>query len=857
MIASTMAKVTLRNLGAHKLRLGLTALAVILGVSFVSGTLIFKDTMTRTFDGVFAAAYQDVEVIVRAERSFTASEENPARPIPQSVLAAVREKTPDAKKATGASEGYAAIVGRNGKVIGGQTMTQLGGDWTDDSGARLRIESGGPPRAPGEVVIDSVSAKKGGFKAGDQVTILTQGPSQTMRISGILNLNSLGALDRYITYTLFTPEVAQRLLVKPGHYSQIYVEAKSGVSTEQLRDQIAAVLPAGYEAVTGEQEVGEGRAEIKQIFDFLTVFLLVFAGIAVFVGSFIIFNTFSMLIAQRTRELALLRAVGASRRQVTRSVLGEAIGVGLAGSTLGLAVGAGLALGLRALFGIFGIDLPATRPVFALPTVLWSYAIGMLVTLVAAYFPARRAAKVPPVAAMRDDIALPARSLRRVSPTNLPRPTSLGVIGGSALCVLGAAALARGLAMSGEDGTSLVGFGAASVFLAVALLSPVLSRPVTWLLGWPFARFRGAVGRLSRENARRNPRRTAATASALMIGLALVAMVSVLAQSMKASVDRTFDGGLGADYTLRATGVAGFSPDAITAVAAAPGVGSVTPVRIGAIRIAGARQPVTVADPQGLVTSLKLTIDRGTAALGPNQLLVQRSAAREWGWSVGSTVPGEYPDGTEAQLRVAGIVADNPAMESPYVINPAGYQPHAPGGLVQLAYVDTHGADARRALESALTAYPNVELQDRQQAKAEARSEVDQLLRMIIALLVLSIIIAALGIVNTLALSVIERTREIGLLRAVGMSRRQLRQMVRQESILIAAFGAALGLTAGVGFGCALQRAMADQGVRVLSIPYGQLALYALAAAVIGVVAAIWPARRAARMDVLRAITTE
>ncbi|HEU5160949.1 MAG TPA: ABC transporter permease [Streptosporangiaceae bacterium] len=785
---------------------------------------------------------------MRAKRSFAATDESPARPIPRSVLATVRERTPGAAKVTGAAEGYAAIVGKDGKVIGGQTMTQLGGDWTDDMATRLRIESGRPPRAPNEVVIDSVSAGKGGLAAGDPVTILTQGPTRTMRISGVVGLGSLGALDRYITYTLFTPEVAQRLLVKPGHYSQIYVEAGPDMPVDRLRDQVAAALPAGYEAVTGDQEAGEGRAEIKRIFSFLTVFLLIFAGVSVFVGSFIIFNTFSMLVAQRTRELALLRAVGASRRQVTRSVLGEAIGVGLIGSTLGLAAGAGLAVGLRALFGIFGIDLPVTRPVFAAPTVVWSYAVGMLVTVVAAYPPARRAAKIPPVAALRDDVALPARSLR------------LRVAGGIALSALGAGALARGLAGSGEEGASLVGLGAAVVFLAVALLSPVLSRPVTWLLGWPVARLPGAagtIGRMSRENTRRNPRRTAATASALMIGLALVAMISVLAQSMKVSVDETFDRGFGADYTLAATGVAGFSPAAVTAAAAAPGVAGVTPVRIGTIKLAGARQPVTVVDPPALVTSTKLAIERGTAAIGAHQLLVQRAAAAEWGWSVGSIVPGEYPDGTTASLRVAGIFTDNPAVAIPYVMTPAGYAPHAPGELIQLAYVDTRGGDARRALESALAAYPNVELRDRRQAKAEARDEVDQLLQMIIALLVLSILIAALGIVNTLALSVVERTREIGLLRAVGVSRRQLRRMVRQESMLIAAFGAALGLTVGVGSGWALRRAMADQGVHELSIPYGLLALYALAAIVIGVVAAIWPARRAARMDVLRAITTE
>ncbi|MBC6459830.1 ABC transporter permease [Actinomadura sp. HBU206391] len=847
-----MARLTLRNLAAHRLRLGLTALAVILGVSFVSGTLIFKDTMTRSFDGLFGDVYKGVEVIVRAERSFAATEEDPARPIPQSVLTTIRQKAAGAAGAQGASEGYAAIVGADGKVVGGQGMTHLGGDWSDDTGSELRIVSGRPPRAPGEVVIDSVTAGKGGLEAGDQVKILTQGPTQTMRVTGIFTLGSLSGLDRFLTYALFTPEVAQRLLVKPGHYSEIYVQARPGVSTEHLRDQVAAVLPEGYEAVTGQDEADETQAEIKQIFDFLAIFLLVFAAVAVFVGSFIIFNTFAMLVAQRTRELALLRAVGASRRQVTRSVLGEAAGVGFVGSTLGLGLGAGLALGLRALFALFGVDLPATRPVLAASTALWSYAVGMLVTVAAAYFPARRAAKIPPVAAMRDDVGgLPERSMR------------VRVAVGTALMVLGGAAVARGLAISGEaisgeEGVSLVGLGGAVVFLGVVMLGPVLSRPITWVLGWPFARLAGSVGRMSRENTRRNPRRTAATASALMIGLALVAMVSVLAQSMKASADGAFDRDLSADYTLQPTGLGGFSPEAVEAVSEAPGVSGVTPVRLGTIKLAGEKAPVMVADPAALAGPINLEIESGTGALGPDELLVQRNVADQWGWTIGSTVPGEYPDGVKAPFRVAGIYADNQVASSPYLMTPAGYRPHAPSELIQLAYVDTdEDARAGRSLESALAAYPNVKLQDRQETKAAARQEIDQLLTVVIALLVLSIIIAALGIVNTLALSVIERTREIGLLRAVGMSRRQLRRMVRYESVVIAAFGATLGLAVGVAFGWALQRAMEEQGVDVLSIPYGRLGLYAVAAAVIGVIAAIWPARRAARMDVLRAVTTE
>ena len=846
-----MAKLALRSLAAHKLRLGLTAVAVILGVAFVSGTLIFKDTTTRSFDELFVQAYEDVELVVRAEQSFAASEDAPAPPIPRSLLATLRQQVAGADYVYGAVEGYAAIVGKDGKVIGGQAKAQVGGDWPAEAGpdpdAVLQVVSGSPPRAADEVVIDAVSAEQGQLAPGDQVKILTQGPTRTMRVSGIVTFGPASTLGSLVTYTAFTTEVAQELLVRPGHYSTILVGARDGVSLEELRGQVAGVLPEGYEALTGQESIDEGKAQIKQLLDILAIFLLVFAAVSVFVGAFIIFNTFSMLVAQRTRELALLRAVGASRRQVTRLVLGEAVGVGLVGSTLGLAAGGGLALGLRALFKLFGVNLPATGLVLTATTVSWSYAVGMLVTTLAAYLPARRAAKTPPVAAMRDDVALPARSMR------------FRVAGGTVLSAIGVAALAGGLNGSSRQAPSLVGLGAAAVFLGVAMLSPALSQPITRVLGWPFARLAGPIGRMSRGNAQRNPRRTAATASALMVGLTLVAMVSVLAQSLKASVDSAFDRGFGADYSLRATGLSGFSPEAVTAAAGAPGVRGVTPVRFGLIKLAGREQPLTVADPAALAQPVRLRLDSGTATPGRDELLVPRGTADAWGWKLGSTVPGEYPDGTRAQLRIAGIYADNQlTADRPYIMTPASYHPHAPGDLVHLAYVDTQdGPQARQSLESALAAYPNVDLQDRQQAKAQARGEVNQLLGMIIALLVLSIVIAALGIVNTLALSVIERTREIGLLRAVGMSRRQLRRMLRYESVMIAAFGATLGLGLGVGFGWALQKVLDDDGIDVLSIPFGQLSLYAAAAAVIGVAAAIWPARRAARMDVLRAITTE
>ncbi len=839
-----MAKLTLRNLMAHKLRLILTAAAVILGVAFVSGTLIFRDTATRSFDDVFEQSYQGVAISVRAKQTVTA-EDIPPRQVPHSVLTTLEQKVPGAESFHRSFEGYAAIVGNDGEVIGSADTAHVGADVADNPGETGgKMVSGRLPRAADEVVIDSRSATDGRLKVGDRVDILTQGPTQTMTISGIFTSGD-GKLDDLVTIVGFTPEVAQRLLVEPGHYSAIWVKARKGVTQEQLVAQISAALPHGYEAKTAKQEADEAKATIKGVFDLLGTFLLVFAGVSIFVGSFIIFNTFSMLVAQRTRELALLRAVGASRAQVARVVLGEALGTGLLGSTLGLAAGVGVSVGLRSLFALIGAQLPRTAPVVTADTVLWSYVVGMVVTVAAAYFPARRAGRTPPVVAMRQDTRLPVRSMR------------LRLAGGAVLAALGALALYGGLHDSADDGPALVGAGAVTMFLAVAMLSPILSRPVILVLGAPYAWLAGAVGRLSRENARRDPRRTATTASALMIGLALVSMVTVLTQSMNASIGKAYDRQFGADFSLESRGLSGFSAEAVKAVAAVPGVRGVAPIQYGTLTVAGQETPVMLADPPSLTVPIKLKVDSGNAQLGVDEVLVQRTVADQRGWTVGSTVPARYPDEKTVGLRIAGIFADNRVANRAYIMTAASYRAHVSGtALIQRAFVDVRDDQprARQALQAALRAYPNVLLQDRQQAKDRARKDTDQLVTMIMALLVLSIIIAALGIVNTLALSVIERTREIGLLRAVGMSRRQVSRMVRQESVVIAVFGAMLGLGIGVASGWAMQRAMVSEGVDVLSIPVRRLGAYLLAAAVIGVAASIWPAWRAARMNVLRAI---
>ncbi len=836
-----IAKVTLRNLAAHKLRLALTASAVILGVAFVAGTLVFTDTMGRRFDQLFGAIGKGVAVQVRAKRVFSADDGSETPSVPASLVAKIAA-VPGVARVHGEVSGHAAIVGRNGKVVGGNGPPQLGVDWYS-ADRDYPMKAGRGPSGPGEIAIDQETAKKAGLHVGDRTRVLVRGPARTETVVGILDSgNLLGA-----TVTAFDPATAQRLLLAPGRYTDITVTAKAGVSETVLRDRIARVLPSpGYEAITGTKMRDENKSDVAKFMSFIRTFLLVFAVISISVGAFIIFNTFSMLVAQRSRELALLRAVGASRRQVTRAVLGEAAGVGVAGSTLGLAAGTGLAVVLRALFKAAGADLGGGLA-FTYRPVLWSYVVGVTVTVAAAYLPARRGAKIPPVAAMRDDVAMPQRSLRA------------RLVIGAVVTVAGA--ILTGIGLGGAP-LALLGAGAAMVFLGVAMLAPVISRPVVKVLAAFYPRLFRTPGRLARQNALRNPRRTAATASALMIGLALVSVINVMSASAKASISRQVDTTFAADYMVTSVppSPGGLDPEPpATAVRSAPGVKQVTAVYQGRYKN-GTRTDSFIAtrNPADLVRAAKLKLVSGTLDVGNDGLLVDQPTARSDRLVPGSSMTVRFADGKAATIRVVGVYARNELIGHRVLSLPA-YLAHTerPNGLGLL--VSTHRADAatKQGIERALNGYPNLKVQDRSDVKQSAQKSIDQFVTLLTVLLALSIIIAALGIINTLALSVVERTREIGLLRAIGTSRRQTRRMIRLESVVIALFGAVLGLAIGVVFGVAIQHAVADQGLNVLSIPTATLAGYLVLAALIGVLAALWPAWRASRLDVLRAIAFE
>lgn len=844
-----MRHAVVKSLLAHKLRLALTAISVVLGVSFITGTLVLTDTLSRTFDTLFGDVYKNTDVVVRAKAAFTDIQSADSRePVPAGVLDKVRTVN-GVTEEVGEVEGYAQLVDPNtGKAVTTGGAPTLGETWTGSALSPLRLQSGRGPTSAGEVAIDASTADRRHIRVGDRVKVLLRGPVQSATVVGIVRFGSSGNAAG-ATIVAFDPTTAQRQLGVPGTYTSISIKGAAGVSQSTLRDRVAGELPTGYEALTGKALAKETASQIQQALGFIKTFLLVFAVIALFVGSFIIANTFSMLVAQRTRELALLRAVGASRRQVTRSVLAEALVVGVLGATVGLAFGLLVAVGLQALLGAFGAGLPKGPLVFKPATAVWAYVVGVGVTTIAAYLPARRASKIAPVAALRDDVALPERSLRRRA------------VAGVMATAVGAAAMAAGLAGAGSTPALLVGLGALVVFIGVATLSPFASRPVIRVLGAPLGRLFGTAGGLSRENALRNPRRTAATAAALMIGLALISAMTVMASSVKSSTSQIIDRSLGADYLAHSANYQGFSTDLASKVAAAAGVRSVSTLRFGKVQVgAGGNTDVIATQPEGVQDALNLHLAQGSiAGVGDRGLLVDEKVAKEKHWRVGQVVPVTFARTGRQQLTLAGTYSEN-QVAGKYLISTATYDKNFSSHLDNILLVaGRHGVPAKTtkaAVTAAAAAFPNVTVEDQTEFKKSQSKQVDQLLGLVTALLGLAVLIAVLGIVNTLALSVIERTREIGLLRAVGMSRRQLRRMIRLESVIISVFGALLGLVVGVVFGWALVRALKNDGISTLVIPVGQLALYVVLAGVVGVLAAVLPARRAAKLNVLRAVAS-
>jgi len=850
-------RATWRSVFARKLRLFLSAFAVILGVAFVSGSYVFTDTLGQAFTGLTSGAVGDV--IVRPGTSADSGGgfgggTSGSRSVPESLvdeLAAV----PGAARADGRITSFGTfVVGKDGKLIGGSGPPGIAVNYTTGPAANgvavATLESGRWPGAVGEIVIDDSTAAKAGYVVGDTVPLVTATERPRLEATLVGTASFGGSTLVGASVVMFDTAQAQELFLQgEDAFSQVWVTAAPGTSQEQLLAAVTKALPKDTQAATGDATAARAASRIDEALSFVTTFLLVFAGIALTVGAFLIVNTFSILVAQRSRELALLRAIGASRRQVARSVLLEAGLVGLVGSAVGVGLGVLLAIGIKEVFGRFGLDLSKNALVLEPRTVVVSLVVGVLVTLAAAYLPARRAGSVPPVAAMRDDVALAESGLKWRLTT------------GAVLLAAGIAGMTAGLLGVGSEPTYVLGAGAFGVLVGTALLSPVLGRPVLAGLGWVYRRGFGAVGLMAEQNTLRNPRRTAATASALMIGVSLVTMMAVLGASAKASLDQTLAEDIIADYVVTNPVGQPFSSTVARDIRQVPGVAAVAQVRGALLQVDGDRDFATAVDPAAIAAVADPEVTTGSlSALDATSAALSDDFAREEGLAVGSTVTIGYA-GEDTEATVVATYVPDSVLGSDLTMSLEGFDAIGVPPTDRTVFVTAQPGTDRAALSAGLDRVvadlPTVSVNDQAEFAAEQRQPIDRLLFIVYALLGLAVVIAVLGIVNTLALSVIERIREIGLLRAVGLSRRQLRTMLRLEAVAIALLGAVLGVVVGLAFALALQRSLADDGLDVLAIPGTQLAGFVLVAGLVGVLAALWPGRSAARLDVLRAIATE
>jgi putative ABC transport system permease protein len=850
-------KATLRSFLAHKGRLLLSALAVVLSVAFVVGSLIFSDTVSHTFDRLFASTAADVTVSPREDLDEAVPSGRTAT-LPASLAERVRRIDGVAAARADVEVSGLTVVDRERRPVSPTTgAPALGNAWNPGEHSPVELASGHAPRGPGQVLVDEETARRKHVRIGDTLTVIAPPGSFEARVVGIAGFTTTNAGAALFYFD--TPTAQTRLLGRPGLATSISVDAAAGVGDEQLEQRVVAALGSrGHDIRTAGEQAKSDVEKLGGFLDVIKYVMLGFAGVAVLVGVFLIVNTFSMLIAQRTRELGLLRALGADRRQVRRSVLTEALLLGLAGSTLGLAAGIGLAAGLIALMGLLGTNIDAGEMQIGWVTPVSAYVVGLGVTFVAAYLPARRAANVSPMAALSD-----------AEVAGVGRPLRVRAVAGAAVGAAGAAALVGCVvADRTASAASLLGLGVVLSLIATVIAGPLLVRPVIRVLGGAFPALFGPIGRMSQRNALRNPRRTGATAAALMVGLALVGGMSVASESMTASFDRQIDRTLGADFVVQNTNFLPFPREVTDAVRGTEGVGLVvrgrfTPV---AVRLPdGDRVETTAAayDPRlDEVADITYTQGDSAAALAPGHLAVDRDFARDHGVRAGGTLHVEFQGGRRAELTVGALTDQDSAegfgTQGGLYFGLGTLQRYAPGGQDSALYVNaapgTGDDDLRANLEEALDPYPQVQVRDLADYKQLVRDQIAVLLYLVYALLGLAIIIAVLGVVNTLALSVVERTREIGLLRAIGLARSQLRRMIRLESVVIAVFGAVLGLALGLVWGVCTHEVLALQGMTVLAIPWLTIVAVVVGSAVIGVVAALLPALRASRMNVLAAI---
>ncbi|MEU1252163.1 ABC transporter permease [Streptomyces chartreusis] len=855
----TVLKTSMRNFFAHKGRMALSAVAVLLSVAFVSGTLVFTDTMNTTFDKLFAVTSSDVTVSPKEAKD---EDDGAGTGKPASLPASAVEQVAavdGVKKAEGSVGSMSVtVVNSENKNMGSSTgAPTIAGNWTENDKKSMEITSGHAPRGPTEVMVDADTADKHDLKLGDELRTIAATGDIRARIVGIASwkVTNPGAAVVY-----FDTETAQRgLLGATGRFTQVSVTAADGVSDAKLKQDVAQALDGSYKVQTAKESADENRKDVGAFMDVIKYAMLGFAGIAFLVGIFLIINTFSMLVAQRTREIGLMRAIGSSRRQVNRSVLVEALLLGFIGSVLGVAAGVGIAVGLMKLMSMAGMNLSTDDLTVKVTTPVVGLILGVVVTVLAAYLPARRAGKVSPMAALRD--------------AGTPADGKAGWVRaliGLVLTGAGAFALyAAATADKASDGALMLGGGVVLSLIGFVVIGPLLAGAVVRVISAVLLRAFGPVGRMAERNALRNPRRTGATGAALMIGLALVACLSVVGSSMVASATSELDKSVGADYIVMSQQQP-IVPQAEKAMQQTPGLAHVTRYKdVDATLTSPDGKTddtgITAADPT-YAEDLRRTTTQGTlsAAYGKDAMSVGSDYAKKHGVRVGDTISVAFKGGETAKLKVAAVTDDDTSIDqgarytsietlSKYL--PADRTPQsvmmfgkAKEGQEEAAYA---------ALKKSLDSYPQYQVRDQTDYKEELKDQVGQLLNMVYGLLALAIIVAVLGVVNTLALSVVERTREIGLLRAIGLSRRQLRRMIRMESVVIALFGALLGLGLGMGWGATAQKLLALEGLNVLDIPWPTIIAVFIGSAFVGLFAALVPAFRAGRMNVLNAIATE
>jgi putative ABC transport system permease protein len=852
-----MFRTALRNLAARKLRLVTTGLAIMLGVAFMAGTLVLTDTIKSTFDSIYDEAYAEIDAVVRGEARFT--DPNGFLEQRDRIDAALLDEVASVDgvaEVQGDLWGFAQVIDTDGDPVGnpGMGAPTIGTNWYDGSMNSWTLVDGRGPRADDEVVLDQTTADTAGYGVGDRATVLVGGEPRDLTVTGVATFaggESIGGA----TFALFTTEATQQYLDATDEFDSVMVAGDEGLSQDEVVRRVEAVVPDGVEVATGQTLTDETQQSTREALSFFDTFMMVFAIIALLVGGFMIFNTFSITVAQRTRENALLRAVGANRRQVLGAVLLEALGVGFFASVLGLGAGVLVAAGLKAMLDAFGVGLPAGGLAVTVRTALIAFTAGMLVTLVSAISPARKAGKVPPVAAMRD-----------VTSGSTGYGSKERVIVGSAILAAGVGALLYGLFGNPPSPLAIVGAGALLVFFGVAALGRTISLPMSRVLGLPLPHVRGISGHLARENAMRNPKRTAATASSLMIGVGVVGFITIFAASAKASFGATVDRLISADYIVTAGqfGAGGVTSEFTDRVKELPEVGAASAVRLGAAEIDGTVAQVSGVEPGVFQIVDVVPIEGSPDDLVAGTIAVFEDVAVDRGLSVGDRVPAEFRLTGSRDLTVAMIYGENAALNvegSDWLMGMEAFEAAFPDVLDSQVFVQraegVTGAEALAALEREAQQYPGTQVLDQSEYKAEQMSFIDQLLGLVYAMLALAIVIALLGIGNTLALSILDRRREIGVLRAVGMTRAQLRSTIRWESVIIALQGTLLGLAVSVFFGWAMVSALAEDGFGTFALPVPSLVAVVVLAALAGVVAAILPSRRAARLDVLRAVTTD